>query len=122
MVLFIRDVRFTAESGHSPTRSGCLLCAKSGLMHPQQKIGGLGQMLTNFCQELARAEGLRHIVITASRPRLLFLAAEGVRGDGDDRDRAQRRIGFNTNRSSSSSSVAAIAAINFSSSIVAHQS
>ena len=30
-----------------------------------------------------------------SRPRLLFLAAEGVRSDGDDRDQAQRRIGFN---------------------------
>ena len=27
------DVRFTPESGHSPTRSGCLLWAKSGLMH-----------------------------------------------------------------------------------------
>jgi hypothetical protein len=23
-----RNVRFTPESGHSPTRSGCLLCAK----------------------------------------------------------------------------------------------
>jgi len=27
------DVRFTPESGHSPTRSGCLLWAKSRLMH-----------------------------------------------------------------------------------------
>ena len=27
-----------------------------------------------------------HRLITARRPRLLFLAAEGVRGDGDDRD------------------------------------
>jgi hypothetical protein len=27
------DVRFAPESGHSPTRSGCLLWAKSGLMH-----------------------------------------------------------------------------------------
>ena len=26
-------VRFTPESGHSPTRSGCLLWAISGLMH-----------------------------------------------------------------------------------------
>ncbi len=29
------DVRFTPESGHSPTRSGCLLWAKSG--HSQCK-------------------------------------------------------------------------------------
>jgi hypothetical protein len=28
-----RHVRFTPESGHSPTRSGCLLWAISGLMH-----------------------------------------------------------------------------------------
>src|SRR5271166_193159 len=62
----------------------------------QQSMCGLfGQVLTDFRQEFTRAEGLRHIVITARRPRLLFLAAEGVRGDGDDRDRAQRRIGFN---------------------------
>jgi hypothetical protein len=27
------NVRFTPESGHSPTRSGCLLWAKSRLMH-----------------------------------------------------------------------------------------
>jgi len=27
------DVRFTPESRHSPTRSGCLLWAISGLMH-----------------------------------------------------------------------------------------
>ena len=57
--------------------------------------GLFGQVLTDFRQEFTRAEGLRHIVITARRPRLLFLAAEGVRGDGDDRDRAQRGIGFN---------------------------
>ena len=27
------DVRFAPESGHSPTRSGCLLWAITGLMH-----------------------------------------------------------------------------------------
>ena len=33
MTLLNFDVRFTPESGHSPTRSGCLLWATSGLMH-----------------------------------------------------------------------------------------
>jgi hypothetical protein len=31
------DVRFTPESGHSPTRSGCLLRAITGLMHRSKK-------------------------------------------------------------------------------------
>jgi hypothetical protein len=34
------DVRFTPESGHSPTRSGCLLWAKNGLMQRNKNIAG----------------------------------------------------------------------------------
>ena len=34
---------------------------------PQQTTGCLGQMLTDFRQEFARAVGFRHIVITAGR-------------------------------------------------------
>jgi hypothetical protein len=34
----ICDVRFTPESGHSPTRSGCLLGAKSRLMHRSKQF------------------------------------------------------------------------------------
>jgi hypothetical protein len=33
-----RDVRFTPESGHSPTRSGRLLWAISGLMHRSKTL------------------------------------------------------------------------------------
>jgi len=36
MALSNRDVGFTPESGHSPTRSGYLLWAKSRLMHRKQ--------------------------------------------------------------------------------------
>src|SRR6516165_1472883 len=55
-------------------------------------------MLTNFRQQLTRTEGFRHVVIAASRPRLLLFAAERVRSDSNDRDRAQRWIGFNAAR------------------------
>jgi hypothetical protein len=43
-----RDVRFTPESGHSLSVSGCLLCAKSGLALPRfvQMAGTLGQKRT----------------------------------------------------------------------------
>ena len=38
-------------------------------------------MLTDFRQEFARAVGLRHIVITAGRPRDLLLSVERLGGD-----------------------------------------
>src|SRR6516164_6161717 len=56
------------------------------------------QVLTNFRQQLARTKRLRHIVIAAGRPRLLFFATERIGGDGDDRNRAQCRIGLNPAR------------------------
>jgi hypothetical protein len=37
-VAFAFDVRFTPESGHSLTRSGCLLWAKSGLPRCNKNI------------------------------------------------------------------------------------
>jgi hypothetical protein len=46
----------------------------------------LGQVLTDFLQQLARAVGFRHILITAGRPRLLFFPTECIRGNRDDRD------------------------------------
>src|ERR1700745_1560747 len=58
----------------------------------QQITGCLGQMLTDFCQEFARAKWLRHVVITAGRPRGLLLTVERIRGDRDDPDRLQRWI------------------------------
>ena len=56
--------------------------------------GSLGQMLTDFCQELARAKWFGHVIITAGGLRRLRLTVERVRGDRDDRDRSQRRIGL----------------------------
>jgi len=58
----------------------------------QQITGSLGQMLTDFGQELARAKWFRHVVITAGRPCGLLLTVERIRGDRDDRDRSQRWI------------------------------
>src|SRR5215471_6556463 len=50
------------------------------------------QVLTNFRQQLARAEGLWNVVITARLARLLLLPTERIGGDRDDRDRSQSRI------------------------------
>ena len=47
----------------------------------------LRQILPNFRQQLARAVGFRHIVVTAGRASSFFLAAERIGGDRDDRDR-----------------------------------
>src|SRR5207247_2282308 len=58
------------------------------------KIDRLGQMLTNFRQQLARAVGLRHIVITTGHLRDLLLSVERIGGDRDDRDRSQRGVSF----------------------------
>src|SRR6516165_1681354 len=55
-------------------------------------------MLTNFREQLTRTKGFRHVVIAASRPCLLLFAAERVRSDSNDWDRAQRWIGFNAAR------------------------
>jgi len=60
----------------------------SGMCRP------LLQVMANFRQQLARAERLRHVVITSRRPRCLFFPIQCKAGDGDDQDRAQRRIGF----------------------------
>src|SRR6516162_6173318 len=59
----------------------------------------LGEVLTNFCQQLAWAERLWHVVITTRRSRLLLFITERIRGDGDNRDRSQRRIAFDSARS-----------------------
>src|SRR6516164_4227728 len=56
------------------------------------------QILPNFRQQLARAVGFRHIVVTAGRASSLFLAAERIGGDRDDRDRFQGWIGFDAAR------------------------
>src|SRR5262249_18293970 len=77
-----RDVRFV------PIADSCSAAIEPPLL----------QELTNFCQQLAWTKRFRHIVITTSRPRLLFFATERIRGDGYDRDRSQRRIGFNAAR------------------------
>ena len=47
-------------------------------------------MLANFRQELARAIGLRHIVITPRRLRDLLLSVQRIGRDSNDRDRSQR--------------------------------
>jgi hypothetical protein len=60
----------------------------------QQTTAGLRQeVLANFRQKLARAVGLRHIVITPRRLRDLLLSVERIRSDRDDRDRSQRSNG-----------------------------
>ena len=58
----------------------------------------LRQILPNFRQQLARAVGFRHIVVTAGRASSFFLAAERIGGDRDDRDRFQGGIGFDVAR------------------------
>ena len=67
-------------------------------MHRSNPRQPLLEVMANFRQQLARAEGFRYTVIAARRPRLLFFTAEHIGGDGDDRDRSQRRIGFDPTR------------------------
>ena len=59
---------------------------------------GLGEVLPNFRQQLARAVGFRNVIIAAGCARLLFFAAERIGGDRDDRDRFQGGIGFDAAR------------------------
>ena len=49
--------------------------------------GLLRYVLPNFCQQFARAVGLGHKVVAASRPCLLFFPTRRKRGDSDDWDR-----------------------------------
>src|SRR5438046_8958637 len=58
----------------------------------QQITDSLGQMLTNFGQEFARAKWFGYVIITAGGLRSLLRTVERVRGDRDDRDRSQGRI------------------------------
>src|SRR5262249_38312218 len=58
----------------------------------------LEQVLTNFCQQVARAVRLRHVVITSRCSRYTFFPIQRMRGDGDDGDRSQRGIGLDLAR------------------------
>jgi hypothetical protein len=49
-------------------------------------------IMTNFRHQLARTETFRHVVITASRSRLLFLAAERTGGERDDTLKTQELL------------------------------
>src|ERR1051326_4728262 len=52
------------------------------------------QVLADLRQQLARAGGLGDVIVAARGPRLLLVSAQRIRGDGDDRDRCERRIGL----------------------------
>src|SRR6516162_10943224 len=83
---------------HSRAGGGAVHSIKSGHMQCSN-CDLLGEVLTNFRQQLAWAERLWHVVITTRRSRLLLFITERVRGDGDDWNRSQRRIGFDPARS-----------------------
>src|SRR5215471_11065158 len=64
-------------------------------------IGGprrSSQILLDLGQELARAEGLRHVVVAAGEPRLLLVTAQRIGRDHDDGDRLEIGIGLDTPR------------------------
>src|SRR5580704_14950261 len=54
--------------------------------------------LANLGQHQARAEGLGDVAVAAGRARLVLVARQRVGGDGDHRDRPQRRIGLDAAR------------------------
>src|SRR6266540_4415851 len=56
---------------------------------------GLWQELANLRQELARAVWLADIAVAARLAAFVFITAQGIRRDGDDRDRAQCRVCLN---------------------------
>src|SRR5215469_9339372 len=55
-------------------------------------------ILFDFGQELARAEGLRHVVVAPGEPRLLLVTTQRVGRDHDDGDRLEIGIGLDTPR------------------------
>ena len=46
----------------------------------------LGQVLTNLCQQFARAVGFRDIGVAAGSMRFAVVAAQGIGSDGDNRN------------------------------------
>ena len=52
----------------------------------------LGQVSTNLGQELTGAVRFADVVIAARLAAFVFIAAQGIGRDGDDRDRAQCRV------------------------------
>ena len=72
--------------------------SKADICGAANRRQSLLQVSANFRQQLAWAERPWHVVIAARRSRLLFIA-ERIRGDGDDWNRSQRRIGFDPARS-----------------------
>ena len=46
----------------------------------------LGQVLTNLCQQFARAVGFRDIGVAAGSVRFAVVAAQGIGSDGDNRN------------------------------------
>src|SRR6516225_549593 len=58
----------------------------------------LEQVLTYFCQQVARAVRLRHIVITSCCSRYMFFPIQRMRGDGDNGDRSQGGISLDLTR------------------------
>ena len=58
----------------------------------------LGQVLTNFRQQLSWAVWFCHVFIAARCPRFLFLPTKRIGSNREDRDRTQCRIGFDPAR------------------------
>ena len=66
-----QDVRFV------PKADSCSAAIDRGL---------LGQVLTNLCQQFARAVGFRNITVATGRMRFAVVAAQGIGSDGDNRN------------------------------------
>jgi hypothetical protein len=61
-----------------------------------QPENALIQVLPDLRQQLTRTVGLGNVSLTASGVRFAFISAQGVRGDRDDRDFSQYRVGLET--------------------------
>src|SRR5262245_41444917 len=74
----------------------------SGLSSATSSRGGVltasSEVRAELAEERARTEGLGHVRVAAGGERLLVVAGERVRRDGDDRDRAQPGIGLDPAR------------------------
>src|SRR6266700_6059938 len=88
------------------TFAGCWACVRpivatsnTPAMNSRRRIRsprrrGLSQILTNFRQELARADGLSDIGIATRRASLVVIPAQGMSGDRDDGNGMQHRVGL----------------------------
>jgi hypothetical protein len=85
------DVRFTPESGHSPTRSGCLLWAISDILHRRKTASLFAVSDEPSFGIRCRERGVFHHIITG-HCRLIWFHVDLLLDDDWERKRKRRAL------------------------------